>query len=388
MSSPLIYLDHAATTPLDPAVLEAMLPFLREEHGNPSSPHAAGRTARNAVDISRERIAAALGAEPREIVFTSGGSEADNLAIRGVLDRRDNAGCHIVTTAIEHEAVLTTCETLMALRRAETDVTGCNGAGRVDPEELAASVRNDTVLVSVMLANNEVGTVQDVAEVVRLVRRRNPRTLIHSDAVQALGRLPLNVRELDVDLLSMSAHKVYGPKGVGALYVRHGTLLGAQVSGGGQERGRRSGTENVAGIVGFGIATELATARRDVEMPRQRELARRLADMVVAAIPDIVLTGSALHRLANIASFAVPGVPSEVLVTALDGAGICASGGSACSSGAARPSHVLAAMGIAPHVTRGALRLSLGSATTPDNIDTAAKAVVEAVLRARASARI
>ncbi len=360
-----------------------MLPFLRGDGGNASSMHSAGRDARNAVDTARTQVAAAIGAQGREIVLTSGGTEADNLAIRGTLDRHRDRGRHVITTAVEHEAVLETLALLGELGRADVTVIECDGAGRVDAGEVADAVRDDTVLVSVMLANNEVASVQDVADIVRLVKARNAATLVHTDAVQAMGRIPVDVNDLGVDLLSLSAHKIYGPQGVGALFVRHGTHLAPQMSGGGQERGRRSGTENVAAVVGFGVAAGIAAARRDADMAQQRALVRRLADTVIAALPDIVLTGSALHRLPNIASFAIPGAVSEVIVASLDGEGICASGGSACSSGAAVASHVLAAMGIAPNVAQGALRISVGRATSEADIDAVAVAVVTAVLQAR-----
>ncbi len=382
--APPIYLDHAATTPLEPAVLEAMLPFLRDDWGNASSVHSAGRAARNGIDDARDTLAKALGAQPREIIFTSGGSEADNLAVRGVADMR--GGGHIITSAIEHEAVLATCEMLRDMGRIDLTIIGCDGAGRVDPAEVADAVRDDTILVSVMLANNEVGTVQEIAEMSRLVKERNATTLMHTDAVQGFGKLDVNAEALGADMLALSAHKIGGPKGVGALYMHSGVRVRAQMSGGGQERGRRSGTENVAGIVGFAAAATLALQRRDADTPRLRELSRRLSQIIIEAVPDVMMTGSALHRLPNIASFAVPGVATEVLLTSLDGDGVCASGGSACSSGATVASHVLEAMGVAPQVAKGALRLSMGHCTTDADVDAAAAAVIQAISRARAAA--
>jgi cysteine desulfurase len=374
-----IYLDHAATTPVAPEVLEAMLPWLRDGYGNPSSLHALGRHARSAVDDARDRVADALGCAAREVVFTAGGSEADNLAMRGVLDRWSSRGRHVVVSAIEHDAVLKTAEQLVEEGRCELSVVGCDEHGCVDPQAVAAAVRDDTVLVSVMLANNEVGTVQDVGAMAALVRERNPRTLVHTDGVQALGKLPLDVRELGVDLLSVSAHKVYGPKGVGALYVRQGVTLAPQISGGGHERGRRSGTENVAGIVGFGMAAALVTVEREDEMSRLRALSDRLTETVATGVPDAVLTAAGAPRLSSFATFAFPGLSTDVLLTLLDSWDVCSSGGSACSSGAHMPSHVLVAMGLPPALAAGALRCTLGRATTADEVDRAGELIVRAV---------
>jgi cysteine desulfurase len=384
MSVP-VYLDHAATTPVAPEVRAAMLPFLGEVFGNPSSAHATGRAARAAVDEARERVAAALGCAPGEVVFTSGGSEADNLAIRGALDRHAGRGRHLVVTAIEHDAVLKTAEELADLGRCELSVVPCDGHGVVDPEAVGAAVRDDTVLVSMMLANNEVGTVQDVAAAAEAARRRNPSVLVHTDAVQALGRLPVDVRALGVDMASITAHKVYGPKGAGALYLRRGVAIAAQVTGGGQERARRSGTENVAAIAGLAAAVSLVEDERAREMPRIGRLAERLVEGVLDGVPDVVLTGRGAPRLPSFATFAFPGLETEMLLTLLDRSGVEASGGSACSSGAHMPSHVLTAMGLPPRVASGALRCTLGRATTEDDVDRAAAAIVAAVARLRSS---
>jgi cysteine desulfurase len=374
-----LYLDHAATTPVAPEVVEAMLPYLTERYGNPSSVHSVGRLARNAVDEARDRVAAALGCAAREVVFTAGGSEADNLAMRGVLDRWRSRGAHVVVSGLEHDAVLKTAEQLVDEGRVDLSVVGCDARGCVDPEQVAAAVRDDTVLVSVMLANNEVGTVQDVARVVELVRARNPHTFVHTDAVQALGKLELDAHALGVDLLSVSAHKVYGPKGVGALYVRQGVTLAPQISGGGHERSRRSGTENVAGIVGFGVAATLVTGEREEEMTRLRALSERLAETVATGVPDAVLTAAGAPRLASFATFAFPGVSTDVLLTLLDSWDVCASGGSACSSGAHMPSHVLVAMGLPPALAAAALRCTLGRGTTAADVDRAGELIVRAV---------
>ncbi|MBV9099716.1 MAG: cysteine desulfurase [Candidatus Dormibacteraeota bacterium] len=385
--TPPLYLDHAATTPLAPAALEAMLPFLQRDFGNPSSVHAAGRVARAAVDDARDRLAEVLGCEPREIVFTASGSEADNLALRGALQRwgRDR-GTHVVVSAIEHDAVLATAQQLSDVGGATVTVVPCDARGIVDPDAFAAAVRPDTVVASLMLVNNETGVVQDVAAAAEAVRRRNPATLVHTDAVQALGRLRLRPRDLGVDLLSLSAHKAYGPKGVGALWVRHGVFLGGQVTGGGQERGRRSGTENVAGIAGFGAAASMAEELREAEGQRQEELARRLTRAAVSALPDAVVTGDGAPRAPGFAGFAFPGCRTDLLLAVLDAAGIAASGGSACSSGAPTPSHVLLAMGLDPALATGALRCTLGRSTSADDVDRAAAAIAAAVRQVRSAA--
>ncbi len=281
-----IYLDHAATTPVAPEVVDAMLPLLRETWGNPSSPHGRGRSARAAVDDARDRLAAVLGCVPRELTFTSGGTEADNLAMRGVVQRWGaEHGRHLVVSAVEHEAVLSTAISLAERDEAELTVVPCDRDGRVDPERIAAAVRDDTVLVALMLANNEVGTVQEVGRAARLARGRNPRVLVHTDAVQALGRVQIDLAALDVDLLSVSAHKCYGPKGCGALYARWGTHMTAQLEGGGQERGRRSGTENVAAIAGFAVAAELVERERPVQATRQAALRDALESAILERAP-------------------------------------------------------------------------------------------------------
>jgi cysteine desulfurase len=379
-----IYLDHAATTPLAPEALQAMLPHLRDATGNPSSVHAEGRSARDAVDAARDRLAAVLGCAHREIVFTGSGSEADNLALRGVVERwSGERGRHVVVAAIEHDAVLETARRLAELGLIELTVVDCDSGARVDPDALAAAVRPDTVLVSLMLVNNETGTIEDVAAAANAVRQRNAATLVHTDAVQGLGRLPIQPAVLGVDLLTLSAHKVYGPKGVGALWVRHGVFLGMQITGGGQERNRRSGTENVPGIVGFAAAVELADELGDRESDRQRDLAQRLIDRVVAGTPGTLVTGNPQQRAPGFASFAFPGGRTDLLLTVLDGLGVAASGGSACSSGAATPSHVLLAMGLPPDVAASALRCTVGRSTTEADVDTAAAAISRAVSQVR-----
>jgi cysteine desulfurase len=377
-----IYLDHAATTPPATEVIDAMLPYLRADWGNPSSPHARGRRARGAIDDARDRLAGLLGCAAREVTFTAGGTEADNLALRGSLGRWGaERGRHVVTSEIEHEAVLATAHALADQGDCELTVVRCDNDGRVDPGELAAAVRDDTVLVSLMLANNEIGTEQDVAAAARAVRARNPRTLVHTDAVQAFGRLPVDVTALGVDLLSLSAHKCYGPKGVGLFYSRWGTFVRAQQQGGGQERGRRSGTENVAGIVGFAAAAALVERERVAEMIRQSALRDRLESAVRAALPAVRIAAAGAPRLPNLSALLVDGASTEVLIAALDQAGIEVSGGSACSSGAVRDSHVLRAIGEDPRQT-ALIRCSLGRGTTEEEVNLAAKTIVAAVAQA------
>ena len=373
-----IYLDHAATTPLHPAVLEAMLPYLTDHYGNPSSLHASGRRARQAIDEARERVAAFIGARPREIVFTGGGSEADNLALKGVAWAASAGGRHIVTSSVEHKAVIHACG---VLERSGFQVTylRVDRYGRVDPADVAAAIGEHTVLVSVMTANNEVGSIQPVAEIGAVCRER--RVAFHTDAVQAAGQLPLDVDLLSAGLLSLAAHKLCGPKGVGALYVRQGTAMLPQIQGGSQERQRRAGTENVAGIVGFAAALELDWSE---EVVRQAALRDRLIEGL-AGLPGVTLSGHPLDRLANSASFVIDGVEGGDLVAALDLEGIEASTGSACTSGSAEPSHVLLAMGIDPLAAHGSLRLTVGRGTTAAQVERSIEVGAAVIGRLRAA---
>jgi cysteine desulfurase len=362
-----VYLDHAATTPLRSEVLDAMLPYLTEHFGNPSSIHGTGRRARLGLDEARETVGRVLGAKPREIVFTGGGTEADNLAVKGAAWASSARGREIVTSSVEHKAVMHACSVLERYGFRVTYLP-VDRYGRVDPAEVAAAIGEHTTLVSVMYANNEVGTVQPIAEIGAICRQR--RVLFHVDAVQAAGFLPLDVDALQVDLLSLGAHKLYGPKGVGALFVRQGTPLLSQLSGGSQERQRRAGTENVAGIVGFARALELAQgdpAARAAESARLAELRDELI-AALTALPGVTLTGHPDQRLPNNASFVVEGVEGGDLVAALDLEGIATSTGSACTTGSAEPSHVLLAMGIAPELAHGSLRLTTGMGTTGEDV--------------------
>jgi len=369
-----IYLDHAATTPVRPEVLEAMLPYFGERGYNASSLHAEGRAARAALYVARDTVARLLGAKRKEIVFTGSGSEADNPALIGVAQRRKDRGRHIVSTTIEHHAVL---HALDALRADGFEVTllPVTAAGEVSPAAFAAALRPDTILASVMYANNEIGTVAPVAELAGIARERG--VLFHTDAVQAPGYLPIEVGPLGVDLLSISAHKFYGPKGVGALYVRDGVGLEPLVRGGNQEFGRRAGTENVAGIVGMARALELALTGWEAQAADIAARRDRLEAALVAAIPGLVVNGAGATRLPNNLSIAVPGVDSEQLLVRLDLEGVAVSAGSACASGAMEISHVVEAIGLGPTLSASVLRLSLGRATD----DRAATRVAELLPR-------
>ena len=374
-----VYLDHNATTPLDPRVLEEMLPFLRDDFGNPSSLHWFGQRARAAVEEARASVAALVGAESAEIVFTASGSESDNMALRGVAAKARAPRRGLVVGGLEHHAVLNTAR---ALREEgwPVEIVRVREDGIVDLEDLAVKLGAGSALVSLMLANNETGVLQPVAEAARLARKHG--ALVHCDAVQAGGKLPIDVRTLDVDLLTLSAHKLCGPKGVGCLYVRRGTPMGALVRGGGQERNRRAGTENVAGIVGFGVAAALAAEVLPAEAARLRRLRDRLEERLLA-LPGARRNGGE-PRLANTANVSFPGAEAEDLVMALDLEGIAVSTGAACAAGGVEPSHVLRAMGLPPERVQSSLRLSLGRCTTETDVDRAADVIAAVLGRVRA----
>ena len=370
-----VYLDHAATTPMRPEAVEAMLPYLSERFGNPSGSHAVAREANKAVEEAREVVAACLGAQPGEIVFTGSGTEADNLAVLGARALRPGP---VVSTAIEHHAVLHACDTL------DGRVAPVTPTGVVDLDRLAELLDPGVAVVSVMLANNEVGTIQPLAEVAELVRERAPHAVLHTDAVQAF--LWLDVAELAAwaDLVAVSAHKFGGPKGVGALVVREGVVLAPIIHGGGQERLRRSGTHNVAGIVAMAAAMQAAVGDRPRTVAHVGPLRDRLADGLLAAIPESEETGDRAVKVAGSCHLSFAGVESEALLVLLDAAGICASAGSACASGALEPSHVVTAMGVPRERALGSLRLTLGPTTTDADVDAALAAVPPAVERLRA----
>ncbi len=367
-----IYLDHAATTPPDPRVIEAMIPMLTTFWGNPSSIYLEGQEARRALDAARKTVADLLGATPKEIVFTSGGTESDNAAIRGAAyaQRERGRGSHIVTTQIEHHAVLHAVEQLEREGFAATYLP-VDGEGVVDLEALAAAVTPETTVVSVMAANNEVGTIQPIAEVARIAKERNPKVVVHTDAVQAAGSLDITPSKLGVDLLSLAGHKLYGPKGVGVLYVKNRTPWQPMLLGGSQEKERRAGTENVAGIAGMAKAMELAWAEAAERNNHAREVRDRLLYGLPERIPDTVITGPTdpAKRLSNSFSCCFRNVEGESVLLALDMAEIAASSGSACTTGALEPSHVLTAMGIDPDLAHASLRLTVGKATTHEDID-------------------
>ena len=379
----IIYLDHAATTPVHPQVLEAMLPYFSEKFGNASSIYGLGREALQALDEARRMVATILGCSDREIVFTSCGSESDNLAIRGVAFANRDRGNHLITSAIEHHAVGHTIEQLVQHFGFEATVLPVDQHGMVDPDEVRRAITDRTVLISIMYANNEVGTIEPIAEIGRIAREHG--VPFHTDAVQAGGALDLNVDRLNVDLLSLSAHKFYGPKGVGVLYVRKGVKLLPMQTGGSHERNRRAGTENVAGIVGLATALKLAQEHREENNARVMALRDRLIEGVLSRIPDVQLTGHPTQRLPNSASFAIAGIPGpEELLLGLDLQGICASSGSACTSASMEPSFVLRAMGIPSELAVGSLRLTLGVENTEEEIDYVLEVLPDVVRRLRA----
>ncbi len=377
-----IYLDHNATTPVAPEVADAMATALRTTFGNPSSVHHHGQQAKTALDEARAAVAQLLGAEPTEVVFTSGGSEADNLAIRGAAVALAGSGRrHLVASAIEHEAVL---QTLKALSKQgwTTTLVRVDASGVVTPDRIAEAITDQTALVSVMHANNEIGTIQPVADLARVAHARG--ALFHTDAVQSVGKLPVDVRALDVDLLSLSAHKLNGPKGVGALWVRRGTQLTSQLTGGKQERNRRAGTENVPAIVGFGAAARLALDKGSADTDRVAALRDRLERGILTRVPGTLVNGDPARRVTNTCNISFDRVEAESLLIALDLDAIAVSTGSACSSGALEPSHVLRAMGFSPHRTQNSIRFSLGLGNTADEIDRVVEVLPGIVDRLRA----
>jgi cysteine desulfurase len=376
----LIYLDHNATTPLHPQAFEAMVPYLRERWGNPSSPYRFGTEARVAVERARTRIAECIRCKPAELVFCSSGTESDNLALRGVAHALKSRGNHIVTTAIEHHAVLNTCK---ALEKEGYRITylPVNRDGVVEIEALAASLGAQTILVTVMHANNETGVVQPVEEIAAITRKRG--IVFHTDAVQSAGKLPQRLGELGADLITFSGHKLYGPKGVAALYVRDGTPLAPVTTGGAHEHGLRAGTENVAGIVGFAEAVTLAFESSETEGQRLRALRDRLEREVSSAIRRVKLNGARAPRVPNTSNMSFQGVDGESIVLGLDVRGICVSTGSACSTGDPEPSHVLLAIGLSPREAQGSIRLSMGRETREEDIGLTVQTLVETVERLR-----
>ncbi len=380
MEGKIIYFDHAATTPLKKEVLDEMMPYLTEQYGNPSTIYKLGREAKKAIELARERVAKALNADIQEIYFTSGGTESDNWALKGVAFANKDKGKHIITTTIEHHAVLHPLKYLEGLGFEVTYVP-VEPNGIVDPQKIKEAIRDDTILISVMLANNEIGTIQPVKEIAKIAKEKG--IIVHTDAVQAVGQIPVDVKDLGVDLLSLSAHKFYGPKGVGALYIRKGTKIHPFSHGGAQERNRRAGTENVAGIVGLGKAIELATQSLSEYAAKLQKLRDKLIDGVLSKIDYVRLNGDRNQRLPNNANFSFEFIEGESLLLMLDMKGIAASSGSACTSGSLDPSHVLLAIGLEHEVAHGALRITLGEDNTEEDIDYLLEVLPEIISRLR-----
>jgi len=376
----MIYLDHAATTPVAPEVAEAMWPYLTERFGNPSSIHACGREARAALDFARDILASALHADYSEIYFTSCGTEADNLALIGTMRAAPPGRDHLIVSSIEHHAVLRSARFLETQGYAVTCLR-VDGEGCVDPDDLAEALTDRTALVSILHGSNEIGTIQDIARLAKIAHARG--ALFHTDAVQSFGALPIHVRGLDVDLLSVSAHKLYGPKGVGALYIKTGVKVAPILFGGTQERERRAGTENVAGIVGFGKAVELMMARREEEAARLTALRDAFIENLLATLPDVRLNGSRANRLPNNVNISIAGVDGAAVLMSLDRAGIAASSGSACSSGSIEPSHVLTALGLPDDLVASGVRFTLGLGTTAEELNETVETLARIVRRLR-----
>lgn len=361
-----VYLDNAATTALSPKVLEQMMPYLTAIYGNPSSPHSFGQEARKGVEHARDQVAKALNALPEEIIFTGCGTESDNTVLFGVAERYAKKGNHIITTNVEHHAILHTCEALEK-RGIEVTYLPVDENGMVTAEQVADAITDKTILVSIMFANNEVGTIMPIAEIGKVCRERG--VLFHTDAVQAVGHVPIDVKAMNIDLLSLSAHKFHGPKGVGALYMKKGVRLPAYVMGGAQERNHRAGTENVAGIVGLGAAIELATENLVESAARMTKLRDKLIAGIAARIPEVKLNGHPTLRLPNNVNYSIKYIEGESILLMLDMNGIAASSGSACTSGSLDPSHVLLALGLTHEVAHGSVRLTLSDETTEEDID-------------------
>ncbi len=362
-----VYLDNAATTKVRDEVVEAMLPYFTEYFGNPSSLHLFAREAGKGLDTARAQVAKALNAKPEEIIFTGGGSESDNMVLRGIPEAYKKKGKHVITSAVEHHAVLHTLEAMEKEGRVEVTYLPVDEYGMVTAEQVEKAIRPDTVLVSIMFANNEVGTIMPIEQIGETCKKHG--VLFHTDAVQAVGHVPVDVEKLHIDLLSLSGHKFHGPKGVGALYVRKGVRIPALILGGAQERRKRAGTENVPGIVGMGKAIELATAELEDNAVKMKVLRDRLIFGIPARIPDVKLNGHPTERLPNNVNFSIRFIEGESILLMLDLNGIAASSGSACTSGSLDPSHVLLAMGLPHEVAHGSLRLTLSEFTTPEEID-------------------
>ena len=380
-----VYLDNAATTALSPKVLEKMMPYLTDIDGNASSPHSFGQTARIGVEHAREQVARAINADPSEIVFTGCGTESDNTVLFGVAERYAKKGDHIITTNVEHHAILHSCA---ALEKKGIKVTylPVDKDGLVTPEQVRDAITDKTILVSVMFANNEVGTIMPIPEIAAVCHEKG--VLFHTDAVQAAGHIPIDVKAMGIDMLSISGHKFHGPKGVGVLYERKGIRLPSYIIGGEQEKGRRAGTENVAGIVGLGEALELAVTNMSETSARMTRMRDRLIDGIEATIPEVKLNGHRTKRLPNNVNFSIKYIEGESILLMLDMAGIAASSGSACTSGSLDPSHVLLALGLTHEVAHGSVRMTLGDDTTDEDIDYVLETLPKVAHRLRAMSPI
>jgi cysteine desulfurase len=363
-----IYMDHAGTTPMRKEVLEAMLPYLTERFGNASTIYSYGREAKTALEDSREKVAGLIGADARELFFTAGGTESDNWALRGIAAANGDRGNHIITSSIEHHAVLHTCQDLEKQGYKVTYLP-VDKFGLVDPEHVNNAITDETILVSIMHANNEIGTIEPIAEISKVIKQKRKNIYFHTDAVQTVGKIPVNVNDLGVDLLSISSHKIYGPKGVGALYIRKGTKIKPFITGGAQESQRRAGTENVPGIVGFGKAAELIGKELEKEHERLSKLRDKLIHGIMEKIPHVRLNGHPTRRLPHNVNLCFEFIEGESLLLNLDMKGICASSGSACTSGSLEPSHVLLAIGLPHEIAHGSLRLTLGRDNTEEDVN-------------------
>jgi cysteine desulfurase len=376
----IIYLDHAATTPVRPEVRREMMIYMSDYFGNASSLYTLGQMSKKAIDPAREKVARLIGASPEEVYFTSGGSESDNWAIKGTFFAKQDKGRHLITSAIEHHAVLDTCEQLQKMGGGLT-VLPVDSNGMVDPDDVKNAIRPDTILISVMHANNEIGTIQPIAEIGKIAKEAG--VTFHVDAVQTVGHYPVDVDAMNCDLLSLSGHKLYGPKGVGAMYMRKGTRVLSLIHGGGQERKRRAGTENVPGIVGLGKAAELAMAELEKAIERESALRNDLLKKLETAIPDSHLNGHPTQRLSNNLNISFAGVEGEAILLRLDREGICASTGSACTTGSLEPSHVLMAIGLKHEQTHGSVRFTFGRSNVAAHVDFVAKVMEKTVSRLR-----
>jgi cysteine desulfurase len=376
-----IYLDHNATTPVHPEVFEAMLPYYKDKFGNASSIHSFGREAKVALEESREKVAKSINASPQEIYFTSGGTESDNLAIKGTAFANRKKGKHIITSKIEHHAVLESCK-FLEKEGFEITYLPVDKYGFVDPDNLKKAIRKDTILASIMHVNNEVGTIQPLEELCKITKERG--VYFHTDAVQSVGKMPVDVQKLNVDMLSMSGHKIYGPKGVGAIYIRKGTRMTSWSHGGHHERSRRAGTENVPGIVGLAKTVEIAQRDMEQQSQQMKNLTEAFYQKVTHAIPDVILNGHLEKHIPNTLNLSFKAVEGESIILSLDLKGVAVASGSACTSGTLEPSHVLSAMGISPEIAQGAIRFSFGRDNTMADVDYVVGILPEIVSRLRA----